>query len=459
MPGKHARLSPSSADRWTTCTASPAAQDGIPNENSEASRIGTVCHQIQEECLLDPMLAPADYLGRTMVFWLHPESDSSGCDWENTAEAMFTGEPLLEVEAEVVVTDDMVSAVEAAVAFIREQHQLLGGRMLVEQRVPIGQFTGEDDAFGSADVILIGDDWLHVFDSKFGRKRVHASRLIQPRGIDIITGVVQPEKRGPNLQMACYALGAVHAHDVFGEITRVGMTIVQPYLSHTDSYGCSIEELRETERYLAAKARETETDPKFCPSYDACLFCRRRGRCDAQSAKALDAVFEIEGTVATVRPPNPKTLGSQYALVAFVEQWASDIQAATLAALQAGEPVLRDDGLAYKLVEGKNGRRRWRDAAEAEAALRKARLRHEQMFSYSLISPTDAEKLAAVKKPKKGQPPPPPPLLGKTQWKRLQQLITQDKGRPQIALETDPRPAVCATDGFEEVGDDIAEQC
>ncbi len=67
--GKHAKLSPSSADRWTTCTASIDAQEGIPNESSEASREGTVCHQIQAECLENSELDLQSYLGRTYNFY------------------------------------------------------------------------------------------------------------------------------------------------------------------------------------------------------------------------------------------------------------------------------------------------------------------------------------------------------------------------------------------------------
>lgn len=434
---KHARLSPSSADRWTTCTASPAAQDGIPNTNSDASRAGTVCHQIAEECLLDEIKSPFDYVGQGMSF-----TDGRDPVWgcppvEDGSSAVHTFVP---------VTEDMAAAVSTGVAFVKEQHELLGGRMLVEQRVPVGQFTGEDDAEGSADVILMGDDWISVKDFKFGRKRVYASRLIAPQRVDFITGQAEPEKRGPNLQMACYALGAVHKHDLFGEVKTVTMTIIQPFLDHTDSYTCTIEELRETERFLAAKAKEVETDPVFAPSFDACLFCRAKGKCNAQADKALRGVFDLlDDNSGLPKQPGVPSLGSQYALLHFVEQWVKDVSAAVETALLAGEPVVRDDGLAYKLVEGKNGPRQWVDPAEAETSLAETGLPHEVRYSYSLISPTQTEKLAVKKK--KG----PDPLLREDQWVDMQPLIMQSKGKPQIALETDPRPAITPADGFEEV--------
>ncbi|MGF2525853.1 DUF2800 domain-containing protein, partial [Ralstonia pseudosolanacearum] len=99
----------------------------------------------------------------------------------------------------------------------------------------------------------------------------------------------------------------------------------------------------------------------------------------------------------------------------------------------------------------KKGARTWTDETEAEAALKKMRLKTDQMYTQSLISPTTAEKLVKAPKAKKGEPTL-PPVLGPTQWNRLQALITQDIGKPSIVLETDPRPTIAtALDGFGDV--------
>lgn len=454
MTKKHATLSPSSSERWTDCTASVHAQAGIPNQNSEASRLGTVCHQIGEECLLDAEKSPSDYLGRTMYFWVHPESESSGCDWDVQWEQMVetADGALCYTEASVIVTDDMVSAAETYVNFVRERHALIGGELLVEQYLPIGQFTGEEGAHGSGDALIVGDDFVEVIDAKFGRKRVNASKVVAPQRIDIITGQVQPEKRRANLQMACYALGAIHEHGLFRDIKTVTMTIVQPYLDHTDSHSCSVEELREVEAFLRVKAIETETDPKFSPSFDNCLFCRAKGRCNAQATKALEGVFDIDEYGAVPKALGVPSLGSQYALLPFVEQWVKDVYAEVERALAAGVPLVRDDGLSYKLVEGKNGPRKWVDE-NAAAALMLIDAPETTVYTRSVISPADAEKLAKVKKPKKGETAVQPVLKPET-WEALQtQHIKQSKGAPQVALETDPRPAINRADGFEEVSD------
>lgn len=451
MTKKHAALSPSSSERWTDCTASVHAQAGIPNQNSEASRLGTVCHQIGEECLLDAEKSPSDYLGRTMYFWHHEFSDEFGNDWSDELEKRG-GKDGMHVHQSVVVTEDMVSAGETYVNFVRERHALIGGELLVEQYLPIGQFTGEEGAHGSGDALIVGDDFVEVIDAKFGRKRVNASKVVAPQRIDIITGQVQPEKRRANLQMACYALGAIHEHGLFRDIKTVTMTIVQPYLGHTDSYSCTVEELREVEAFLRAKAIETETNPKFSPSFDNCLFCRAKGRCNAQASKALEGVFDIDEYGAVPKALGVPSLGSQYALLPFVEQWVKDVYAEVERALAAGEPVVRDDGLAYKLVEGKNGPRKWVDE-NAAATLMLVDAPESTVYTRSVISPADAEKMAKAKKPKKGEAAVQPVLKPET-WAVLQETcIKQSKGAPQVALETDPRPAINKADGFEEVSD------
>lgn len=451
MSKQHARLSPSSAGRWTSCTASPAAQDGIPNENSDASRQGTTCHQIQEELLLNPELDPQSYLGRKFIFYYLHETEQHYSEWlEDISDMVWNlmGKP----EAVVIVSEEMLAAVNSAVAFIREQHELMGGQLLVEQRVPIGQFTGEEGAEGSADVILLGEDWIHVMDSKFGRKKVYARELDQPARVCFITGQITPETQKINRQMGCYALGAIFRHDIFGLVKTVHMTIVQPFVGHTDSYSCDIAELQALEVFLKAKAEETRSNPRFKPSQSNCHFCRAKGNCAAQTGMALNAVFDGFGTETggTLHAPHPVNLGSQYALVGFVRQWADSIEEATRRALENGEPVVRDDGLSYKLVPGKAGNREWTDEEAVAQQLKSWRLKNEEMYVFKLITPAMVEKLAKAKKPKKGQEQQ-PARIGPRQWGNLQQLIRQGETKSQIALSTDPRSAVNKTDGFEDV--------
>jgi len=74
--------------------------------------------------------------------------------------------------------------------------------------------------------------------------------------------------------------------------------------------------------------------------------------------------------------------------------------------------------------------------------LKSMRLKHDQMYDYSVISPTAAEKLA-----KAGE-------IGPRQWPKLQSLITRSDGKPSVAPESDKRPALVVTpsaDDFDDV--------
>lgn len=456
--GYHAKLSPSSAYRWSSCTASVGATEGIPNEGNDAARNGTCCHQIAAEVLElgDLGLDLQDYLGRTMHFWIHPESDSSGEDWAENFEDT-RGLPL-EVVASVKVTQDMLDAVAVYVKYVRDVHALTGGFLEIEQRVPIGQFTGEEGATGSADAIIVAEPVFRVVDGKFGRLPVAAFDWIEPPGYDVVTGESTPGKKRPNLQMACYALGALHKFGSVG-VTHVTMTIVQPYIDHIEEYTCTVEELREVEAFLRDAARRTRTKPEFKPGYHECHFCLAKGNCQAQTAWVLNHAFEgfddgpQDVDKAVPKPIVENQLGSLFEIVPAVRDWCEAIDSMILAKLKAGETVMNNRGQRYKLVAGKMGARAWTEPERVELYLKRMRLKRTQMFNETLISPTDAEKLAKVKKPKKGETPV-PPVIGEKQWMSLQKFIRQRDGKdaPVVVLETDPRPELPGkADGFDDV--------
>jgi hypothetical protein len=431
------------------------AQVGQPDNVQDATRIGTCCHQIQAECLTDPEIDLQSYLGRKMLFWIHPESDSNGEDWESAFGDLETKiEPGLEFIAEVKVTQEMLDAVSVALAFIRNVHAMKGGLLEIEQRVPIDHLTGETDASGTSDVTLIGEDWIHVFDSKYGRGKVTAYEVVEPAHLDILSNEPVPEKVRPNLQMACYASGSMRKFAMLGDFKHVTMTIVQPFIQHVSEYTCTIDELRETEDFLRAKAIETRTNPVFAPSEDACHFCRANGNCAAQDKFLLEQAVIGFDDVATAKPKHVSDLqlGDKYALVGMISDWIKAVSERVYGNLREGLPVTRSDGLSYKLVAGKKGNREWQDEEVALATLKKMRLKDEELFTRKLKTPTQLDYLGKAPKVKKGQPPI-PPVLGPTQWNRVLSLVTQSEGKPTIALSTDPRPAVAAaTDGFDDVG-------
>lgn len=451
MGAYHAKLSPSSADRWTSCTASVGAQEGLPNEGSEAARLGTVCHQICED-VLTVGADPQNYLGLPMLFWCRDEDATYGETW--SIDPAWDDFPLTSatVQHRVVVTQEMVDAVVSATEYVKSQHALFGGQLYAEQQVPIGHFTGEPDARGTTDVVMLSGTGIHVTDFKFGRHKVHAYEVVTPAHPDIITGETVPEVRRPNLQMACYALGALEKYKG-QEFTYVTLTIVQPFIGHVSECTFSIEELLAVRDFLVAKAEETRTRPQFVPSSANCHFCRASGNCAAQTKAVVDAALDgfDDVSTASVKKPSDETLGTLYAVIPLVQNWCKAVEARVRDSLQQGRPVLRNDGLSYKLVEGRSSARQWKDPAAVETAFKQLGLSDELVYAKELISPATAEKLAKAPRVKKGETPV-TPAISPAQWVELQGLITQGQCQPAIALETDPRPSIAdATDGFEDV--------
>jgi hypothetical protein len=451
----HAVKSPSSSKRWggrEACTASIKAQRDYPSGGgNDASRRGTCGHQMSEEMLLDESIDPQSYLGRTMVF-----NGNALPFWDDTQKPVdeaVTEELEPEVSRAVVIVDQaLIDECMTHVLYVRERVALTGGTLYVEQSVPIDHITGETDATGSADVGIVYGNTVEIVDAKFGRTPVDAYEVVTPAHGDFITGKPVPEVVEPNEQIAMYASGFMRKLELLYDFKDVILTISQPPLGRVSQWSGTVDEMNVVIDRLRQRSVECDENPVFRPSASNCHFCRASGNCAAQTEMVVTAALDGFGDAeTTVRTPADIDLGEAYRLVPLVSTWLKAVGERMYAALSSGQRIARADGLAYKLVAGKKGARAWTDAAEAEATLKKMRLKREQMYTESLISPTMAEKLAKVPKAKKGETPP-PAALGPTQWNKLQTLITQDEGKPSIVLETDPRPPVAtALDGFGDV--------
>jgi hypothetical protein len=380
VSGYHAKLSPSSAKRWVDCTASIDAQAGLTDDGSEAARLGTTGHQLSAECL-EHKFEQQEYLGRTMGF------HAGGEDW---VDSLPKG---TQIQHTVVVDQDMIDACTSYINFVREQVELSGATLYVEQRVPIGHITGEEGAGGTSDVVMTADTLLTTIDLKLGRNKVMAYDVLAPASTDIITGEPTPEVMRINLQLALYLLGSLQKYP--GDYTHVKAVIVQPFLHHVSEYSCTVQELTAVGEWLKGRAEATRTHKVFAPSQDGCHFCKARFTCKAREDAVLSIALTCFEDVDQAQPaPIPRNkLGSLYDAVGMIQGWCKDVVSHTFDELQSGNPVMRNDGLQYKLVVGKKGNRQFDDADAVEALMKSLRLKAEQMYTRSLISTAVAEKL------------------------------------------------------------------
>jgi hypothetical protein len=404
----HAKLSPSGAHRWLRCPGSVVLEAPYPDTTSTYAREGTAAHELAAIVLETDDLNAQRYVDQMIEFDDHGEEVS----WR--------------------VTQDMADYVDDYVRLVRELAQ--GNMLLVERRVPISHLTGETGATGTSDVVIVDTTGrnLTVVDLKYGM------------------GVRVEAQENPQLMM--YALGALHDYDVLGDFETVSMYIHMPRLNFVSEYHLSVPELlsagedirRGAELCREAEEAEEEDLAEFLePGEKQCRFCKAKATCRALRADMTDVVGgEAACTIDEFAEFLPEIVDSQtgdnylpiaMSKVALVEDWCKAVRAEVERRLFAGQKV---DG--YKLVEGKRGNRKWENEAEVEALLKSFRMRQDEMYDLSLISPTKAEKVFK-QNPKR--------------WAKVTDLITQSVGKPSVALATDKRPEMV----IQSVSDDFSD--
>lgn len=393
---KHAVLSPSSSSRWLACPASVALSKGIPNESSAFAEEGTRAHEYAESAAL--LVRAGTYAPDHVVF--------AGADEEMREAVDFYARKLQEIApAERTVFE-------------------------VECGLSLRGITGEEQSNGTADCLIITGSTLHIVDFKYGR------------GVKV--------EAVHNTQLAIYALAAIDFYGLFSEIKNVVLHIVQPRLNHYDAWPVSAATLEEFRKAVAERAElamslydapEHVRDEHFDAGCEVCQFCLAKSKCpkfteharqgviDAFPVLSNEAKAELENVL--VVPADAASLAKAYGAIDAIELWVKTVRETMHRRLANGEKI---EG--YKLVSGRPGNRKWKDEKEAEALMKKMRVKEPQMYERKLISPTKAERLVKAE------------AIGPRQWKQLEELVERPEGKPAVALASDPRPALTLADDF-----------
>ena len=390
------------------CPGSVVLEADFPDTGSDYAREGTAAHELAAGHLAHGWDLN-DYVGE---HWHGEEHD--GTKWK------------------VGITASMVGYVEDYCKLVREYAE--GGTLMVEQRVPIGHLTGEEGAGGTSDVVIVKGNTLLVIDLKFGM------------------GVKVDAEDNPQLQM--YALGALENFGLLADFDTVVTVIHQPRLNHVSEWSIPVgqllafgDEVRNAATDVSDAAADGAKASHFGREYlnpgeKQCKFCKAKAVCPALRAEVSEMVGGSAASLSdfaglTPEVPDSQT-GDNYLSIAMskvelIEQWCKGVRAEVERRLLLGKTV---DG--YKLVQGKQGPRKWTDEIEAEKLLKSFRLREPEMYDRSIISPTTAEKVLKTS-PKR--------------WEKAQSLITRAEGKKSVAPVTDKRPALAV----QSVADDFRD--
>ncbi len=332
----HASLSPSSAHRWLTCSASVELCATLPKpESSRFAEEGTAAHEAAERA--------AAYAFGKITRGAHTR-------W------------VKRFKPEQGDADEMLRHAADYAELLESIASSMGAHtVLLEQRFE----TGIPRCWGTADAVLLSADALHVVDFKYGQ------------------GVKVSAQANP--QMRLYALGALRTFDLLGGIERVAMTIYQPRIDWTSTTEVPASDLLEWRGEVKAIAERALTGRgDFAPSVAACRFCPAAAVCRPRMEASLAEDFDKPATLLEA-----DEIGDLLHRIPQIKAWCASVESYALRSAVEDGVVIPG----WKPVVGKGTRRvapdRW-PAALAELV--------GEGFDASKLEVSKPETLAALRK-------------------------------------------------------------
>lgn len=375
----HALLSASSAHRWLACPSSAVAAEMYPDQDTDFTREGTLAHEVAEA-----VARLTDHTsGCTLPFDLDAYlCEHHGCDQE------------------------MIDCAHGYADYIAELTTTPEAVILLEERVDFSPWVPH--GFGTCDCLIIQDGVLTIIDYKYGQ------------------GV--PVSAEDNPQMKLYALGALNDYGFAYTVTRVDMHIYQPRIGNISTCSLMVEDLLEwaeqTVKPIAAKAAKGEGGFK---AGSWCKFCPHAGRCQTLTQTCTEYVETHDLRVA-VPVLSPHEVAEVLEMEPLVTLWLKRVKAQALDSLMDGKEIP-----GWKVVEGKQGNRKWADEVKVYTALFDAGYDKDDITETKLLSPAAIDKLLGKKKAAE----------------LLADLVDRSPGTPTVVPASDKRPAYNRADNFE----------
>lgn len=240
---EHAKLSPSSASRWTICTGSVALEALYPNTSNKYADEGSAAHELAAICLLQDE-DPGSYA--------HLESSFPN----------------------IIYDPGMIEYVRGYINFVK--HLAKDKSLWIEEKLEFSSFIDTPKSFGTSDAVIIDGKNITIVDLKYGK------------GIKV--------DAFKNKQLMLYALGGLQE---FPHTEQFKLIIYQPRIDHHMSeWDCSREELLEFAEHAKKAAHAINTNNvKFVPTKEGCRFCRAKKDCIALLSETAADDFDVLSAV------------------------------------------------------------------------------------------------------------------------------------------------------------------
>ena len=358
----HALLSASSAHRWLACPPSAVAAAAYENTSSEYAAEGTMAHEVAEIVVSGN---------------IRPETGRDG----------FAPE----------VTNEMLDCAAGYRDYIQEQIKSDDAVVMLERRVDFSEYV--PDGFGTCDCIIIQGNTLTIIDYKYGSG-------VQVSAVD-------------NPQMRLYALGALNDYGIAYDIERVEMHIYQPRINNISTDAMTVEDLttwaEKVVKPTAAKAAKGKGEYKAGAH---CKFCPHAGRCRALTKTCTEYV-NTHGLHVGVPVLAPHEVADVLAMEPLVSLWLKRVREQAMTTMLDGGDIP-----GYKVVEGRQGARRWTDEHQVAELLDNAGYTRDEYTTTTIFSPAGMDKALGKKKVEE--------LLGG--------CVERSPGSPTIVPASDKRP-------------------
>lgn len=296
------------------------------------------------------------------------------------------------------VTPEMVDCAAGYADYIQEQIKSDDAVVLLEQRVDLTPWI--PGGFGTCDCVILQGDTMDVIDYKFGKGEV-----------------VDAEA---NEQLMLYGLGALNDYGIAYDVRTVRLHIYQPRINNVSVWEVYADDLDgwgvDSVRPIAKLAADGAGN--FCAG-DWCKFCPHAGNC-RKLAEIYTNFVEAHDLRVAVPVLAPYEVAEVLRMEPLVDLWLKRVKAQALNTMLGGGEIP-----GYKVVEGKQGNRKWTDELEVLDFLVSQGYDREDVTETKLLSPAAMDKVVGRKKASD----------------LLAGYITRSSGSPIVVPESNKKPA------------------